>query len=1169
MTTTNAIDAGREEQHIRLNDCVLVRRRFLRSVNLERDFYAPNSLEGYVLTPASLSTLKRLSEGIKTPSARAWSLTGAYGSGKSAFALMATKALAVAPVGDAGLRTRLQQQEPGLSAHLFTDDQGYWPVLVTGGREPIVRALLRGLHGAMKHLPASTSRHLRDVIVNTLAPHMESGSQTGRDVVAVIEALSDLVRQAVPNCAGLMIVVDEMGKFLEYAALHPEQGDMQVLQDIAEAAARSVKNPILFVTILHQAFEEYGHRLSSSQRMEWQKVQGRFSDVPFGDSPEETFRMLGQALEQTADPNIDIWLENTLEQGMAACRNLRIIPALVSAAEFRDLLRQIYPLHPLTGLVLPHLFRRFGQNERTLFSFLSSEEPHGMQEFLRQHTLSSHEAPLLRLDHLYDYIVSALGASLYSHSTAKLWSETEETLNRLRDKPPLQGRLIKTIGLLSAIGDHAHVAPSRQALIFALEGEGITAQQIEATIEDLASQTLITYRHFKKAYRLFEGSDIDIESRLQEAHAHLSRNADSVKMAHLLSATPPIVARRHSYETGTLRYFEVRCCRPNDLASEIQIGYADADGLLLLCLAQDASELPLVQESAQYTLADQPEIIVGVNVETPALHEAATQVESLLWVQEHTPELRNDRVATREVSERLSDAMTAFRTEWERLLRPQNITDDGSLWLHHGERVSLSSYRQLQSLVSAACSEAYPHTPHLRNELINRRQISSTAASARRVLIENMIEHRAEYKLGITGYPPEASMYVSLLESTGIHRQADSGAYDFLAPPVDRDPALRQVWNEIEGFLFGGVLEARPLTALNARLQSRPYGLANGVIPVLLCAVLLHHQSEVVVYEEGRFVTELDTATFERLIKRPENFSLQGCRVDGERRVVLDRFAKGVLRPGMEITLVNVVRELYRQFSRFPEYTLKTRTLSQEAQELRSVFKDGKQPEQLLFSQIPLVLGVRPLRADESDTANVESLFSRWNETMSAIVGAYEALLNRLEKVLCEHLSMTDWIEMKLRSTAIRPFVTEQRLRAFVMRASDENLNRQKWLESVAASVVGRPPYTWSDAEESHFVNHLPPLCSAFKHSELLWFAREEKSADEDHVGVRLTITQETGSEQASVAVVPKAERKNIQELTQRLLSMFEEVMKEKSQDLRVAVISQLAQEVLNGNDHK
>jgi hypothetical protein len=226
---------------------------------------------------------------------------------------------------------------------------------------------------------------------------------------------------------------------------------------------------------------------------------------------------------------------------------------------------------------------------------------------------------------------------------------------------------------------------------------------------------------------------------------------------------------------------------------------------------------------------------------------------------------------------------------------------------------------------------------------------------------------------------------------------------------------------------------------------------------VLLCALLLVHENEVVVYEEGRFVTELDSATFERMIKRPEDYRLQGCRVAGERQAVLARFAAGLLKGDAEPTLVNVVRALYRQFSRLPEYTMKTRTLPAEASALRDVFKEGREPEQLLFVQLPRLLGARPFVADEdAGSANVEAFFARWNPAMRAVVGAYDALLSRLKATLCQSFGVGDGHELRARALAILPFVTEARLKAFALRAAEDGTDARKWLESVAAGVVGR-----------------------------------------------------------------------------------------------------------------
>ena len=79
-------------KEIPLSEIFHVTRRFRRSVHLERDFYAEHSLDGYVVTVTARETLRRLISALENHSAsKAWSITGPYGSGKSAFALFAAK----------------------------------------------------------------------------------------------------------------------------------------------------------------------------------------------------------------------------------------------------------------------------------------------------------------------------------------------------------------------------------------------------------------------------------------------------------------------------------------------------------------------------------------------------------------------------------------------------------------------------------------------------------------------------------------------------------------------------------------------------------------------------------------------------------------------------------------------------------------------------------------------------------------------------------------------------------------------------------------------------------------------------------------------------------------------------------------------------------------------
>ena len=80
--------------NVPLSDIFKVKGRFQRSVHLERDFYTENALDGYILTVTAREMLSRVASTLENEiTSKAWSLTGPYGSGKSAFALFAAKLL--------------------------------------------------------------------------------------------------------------------------------------------------------------------------------------------------------------------------------------------------------------------------------------------------------------------------------------------------------------------------------------------------------------------------------------------------------------------------------------------------------------------------------------------------------------------------------------------------------------------------------------------------------------------------------------------------------------------------------------------------------------------------------------------------------------------------------------------------------------------------------------------------------------------------------------------------------------------------------------------------------------------------------------------------------------------------------------------------------------------
>ena len=102
--------------------------------------------------------------------------------------------------------------------------------------------------------------------------------------------------------SGVLLIVDELGKFLEFAAMYPERQDIYLLQQLAEAASRSGDTPLFVLGLLHQGFSAYADHLDGASKQEWEKVAGRFEEILFNQPLEQVVPLLSSALGiQTED----------------------------------------------------------------------------------------------------------------------------------------------------------------------------------------------------------------------------------------------------------------------------------------------------------------------------------------------------------------------------------------------------------------------------------------------------------------------------------------------------------------------------------------------------------------------------------------------------------------------------------------------------------------------------------------------------------------------------------------------------------------------------------------------------------------------------------------------------------------------------------------------------
>src|SRR6266542_4447860 len=248
----------------RVCDLFNIKARFLRSAHLERDFDDPHALSGYVVTDFTRSCVERIAEGLKSGSGqRAWRATGDYGSGKSSFALLLAHVLAGR---DSALPPQIRKAVD--LSQLPTQRPPFAPVLVTCSRQDLGSAVLRGLRRTLSRLYTRGAKSKLTAEIDRL---LASKHEPSDDHVLelVLETNSRVIADS--KGKGLLLILDELGKFLEFAALHPQRQDVFLLQRLAEAASRSGDEPLFVVCLLHQGCNAYADRLNQSAQREWEK----------------------------------------------------------------------------------------------------------------------------------------------------------------------------------------------------------------------------------------------------------------------------------------------------------------------------------------------------------------------------------------------------------------------------------------------------------------------------------------------------------------------------------------------------------------------------------------------------------------------------------------------------------------------------------------------------------------------------------------------------------------------------------------------------------------------------------------------------------------------------------------------------------------------------------
>lgn len=760
------------------------------SINIKYDIGKKDLLEMYLPTPSHINALAGILDGVLTKKhQRAHIIYGPYGAGKSYFITMLINLLykkfrnnniqTIRDIyGNFNLNISRSIDE------IIKSNLNYIPVILNGYDSDFEEAIVKNINlalkrnrirlsipgvndsikkyikewkksypdtfnrflGMLKNHNYSINSYLKEIdlldekaieLFYRIFPKLTSGStfvfNTQYDVVNIIR---EITKELEKRNTGLIIVYDEFGRYLQGVSEEKINILMQNLQNLAELANNDRENfSIVFVT--HKPISTYFYGFRPEYRQEFSKIEKRYQTYEIK-SDYRTFvsitkKVLQKSLKfdtKNKDYTID---ENILK------KYSELFLEICNRDELISLAKEIYPMHPITLLLLPRVSNIFGQNERTLFTFLHDKSSNGFMNFCENDR--GYYYPYLLADYFFTENPNLFIAEL---SEYRIYTKQVKEISKLFGEDSDSAIKIYKLIMLWKI--------TSQNLLYKLNNDliaystNININVVENILKRLEEIKFIKYNKIKDEYEIFQGSSVNINELIQKVLATNKPSQDDLYEV-LNSYNPYKVVYSSSYNSANemTRFAKLIFAYNNSFNYEADI--IIWIGINLNINLQDN----LFESSA----------ILKTNFDD--IHSELTRIYAINTLLNNNSILREYNNIDIELKIERDYSIKKLYNFYEKLFT------DNTTYIFNGEKYIFNNVDELDDFLSQYFSKVFYRTPVIVNDQINMFKITKIQERSIIEVIDLFRQHKTKH---IDDYikltSPSSLIYNSIVNADNI-----------------------------------------------------------------------------------------------------------------------------------------------------------------------------------------------------------------------------------------------------------------------------------------------------------------------------------------------------------------------------------------------------------------
>ena len=681
---------------------------------------------------------------------------------------------------------------------------------------------------------------------------------------------------------------------------------------------------------------------------------------------------------------------------------LPIFKASFSEADFFNIvLKGCYPLNPIASYLLLNVSEKVAQNERTLFTFISNDEPNSLARFVEEH--NPEDGWIIGADLIYDYFAGLFKKEVTNELVHSIWLGAEYAISKCDNEE--ERKLIKTLALIQIVNKGEDM-PANEAYL----SLGASLVDSGETLKKLVEKLLIYKKSSIDAYVFKTRAGSELKTELKKQRELKGDNCNYSIALQQITGKYHIVPREFNTQKMMTRFFIHEY-----MDVEVFLSINDANVFFDKNITCDGKVISLygIKKYNTYEVEEHfkklnsrkliivlPEIIFKAT-------KAARDYEILQGIKANSEFVSSNVVLRKEIPLLEEDIVKNVEDELDRVFSHK---DTRVLFWQHGTVTHIGA-EQEERAVNLCCAEIYCKTPVINNEIINRRVITTAQTRKARLTIIDTILNGKDDEDFYSGTNQEATIYRSLFGTSEI------GSFD-------TDNNITEIISLMNKYVNDCCDKKVPVSELINKIIAPPYGMRLGVIPIYFAKVLKERNEDLIVYFADLEV-QITPEIVVNMCEKSDEYSLFVSKADIEKENYINNLKKlfnvDNSRALTENRIKNVVLCMQRWYRSLPQITrnlagidsigFDEQLISDMKIIKRIMQKVDLNPYEILFSTIPTEFSKTNLNETYNDIENCHKAFNSYlNNTVQNVVDCIYVAWGEKKKLDLYHL-LKEWYD--------------------------------------------------------------------------------------------------------------------------------------------------------------